>query len=163
MSITDDKKEAFENNLLLPALTEVSQSPSLLKEYMAEVVTWRPIADAASNKLFNELADSLDRRGGPGLVLRNRELPPNLSPLAGRYVMTVFYDVQGGEVYASPGVIFWMRFNNKLHVFDHRYDHAVARHRVEDVKRSHVLNHVLTSFDFYKLHAFSELPFPGYR
>jgi len=56
-----------------------------------------------------------------------------------------------------------MRFNNKLHAFNHRYDNAVARHRVEDVTRPHVLNHFLGSFDFYKLYAFFEQRFPGYR
>jgi len=40
---------------------------------------------------------------------------------------------------------------------------STADARVEDVTRPHVLNHVLRSFDFYKLHVFSEKPFPGYR
>jgi hypothetical protein len=39
----------------------------------------------------------------------------------------------------------------------------VAYHNVEDVTRPHVLNHILRSFDFYKIYAFSEQPFPGYR
>ena len=85
-----------------------------------------------------------------------------MSRLAGRYVSTAFYRAQDDEVYASPGVLFWMRFNNKLHAFDHRYDNSVEHHRIEEVKRSQVLNHILSSFDFYKMYAFSERPFPGY-
>ena len=103
------------------------------------------------------------RPAGPSLVLTNRTIPPDVSRLAGRYALTVFYDGEDDEVCASPAVLCWMRFNNKLHIFNHRYDNAIARHRVEDITRQHVLNHVLRSFDFYKLHAFSEEPFPGYR
>jgi hypothetical protein len=128
------------------------------------VVAQRPSADAAADELLSELAKVIRRRTGPSLVLKNRQVPPGLSRLAGRYVMTVFYEVDHDEsVLVSPGVIFWMRFNNKLHAFNHRYDNNVARHSVEEVKRSHVFNHSLGSFDFYKIYAFSKQPFPGYR
>ncbi|MBI4165197.1 MAG: hypothetical protein HY508_05625 [Acidobacteria bacterium] len=162
MSVADDKIKNFEDAILLPALTDVSQSPRLLSEYTAEVVHRQPSADAAAEELILSLAGALDKTGGPSLVLTNREIPQGLSPLAGRYVMTVFYDIQGDEVYASPGVLFWMRFNNKLHVFNHRYDNDVAHHRIEDVKRSDIFNHILRSFDFHKIYAFSEEPFPGH-
>ncbi len=162
MSAADEKINKFESEVLLPALTNVSQSPRLMEEYTAEVVQKQPSADAAAEELLMSLAGALRRTSGPSLVLTNRNIPPGLSPLAGRYVMTVFYDVQGDEVYVSPGVLFWMRFNNKLHVFNHRYDNNVARHRIEDVTRSHIFNHILSSFDFYKIYAFSEKPFPGY-
>ena len=163
MSATDDKIRTFEDTVLSPALGEISESPALLKEYLAEVLTRRPSADAAAEELLDGLAGAMRRKAGPSLVLRNRRVPPDLSPLAGRYVMTVFYDVDEDQVLASPAVLFWMRFNNKLHLFNHRYDNAVAHHKVEDVTRPHVLNHVLRSFDFYKIYAFSEEPFPGYR
>lgn len=162
MSAADDKIKNFEDAVLLPALTEVSRAPRLLAEFTAEVVNEGPSADASAEELLLSLAGALGGTAGPSLVLTDREMPPDLSPLAGRYVMTVFYNVQVDEVYVSPGVLFWMRFNNKLHVFNHRYDHSVARHRVEDVNRQHVLNHILDSFDFYKIHAFSKEPFPGY-
>lgn len=162
MSVVDDKIKEFEDIVLLPALTEVSRAPRLLEDYTAEVVNKRSSADAAAAELLLSLARALGGTAGPSLVLTNRDMPPDLSPLAGRYVMTVFYNVQGDEVYASPGVLFWMRFNNKLHVFNHRYDNNVAHHRIEDVDRQHVLNHILNSFDFYKIYAFSEEPFPGY-
>lgn len=163
MSIMDDKVRTFEDTVLLPALVEIRESPALLKEYLAEVVTRRPSADAAAEELLGPLAGAMRRRAGLSLVLRNRSVPPDLSPVAGRYVMTAFYDVDEDEVSVSPGVMFWMRSNNKLHAFNHRYDNDVAYHNVEDVTRPHVMNHILRSFDFYKIYAFSEHPFPGYR
>lgn len=163
MTLADQKIRAFEGDVLIPALTEVSNSSALFAEYEAEIVVQRPSADAAAEQLLASLAEAIQRRAGPSLVLRNRQVPPGLSPLAGRYVMTVFYQEEEDQVYVSPSVIFWMRFNNKLHVFNHRYDNNAARQRVKDVKRSHVLNHILSSFDFYKIYALSELPFPSYR
>jgi len=162
MSVAEDKIRELEDAVLLPGLAEVSRAPRLLEEYSAEVVHKQPSADAAAEELIMSLAGALGGTAGPSLVLTKRDLPPGLSPLAGRYVMTVFYNVQGDEVYASPAALFWMRFNNKLHVFNHRYDNDMAHHRVEEVERQHVHNHVLRSFDFYKIYAFSEEPFPGY-
>jgi hypothetical protein len=57
-------------------------------------------------------------------VLSNRERPAGASAVAGHYVMTTMYDIDG-DVFAAPAVIFWMRFNEKLHLFDHRYDQVV--------------------------------------
>jgi hypothetical protein len=161
--MTSPKVKAFEQTVLLPALDEVSQAPALLREYSAEVVRHRPSADDNAEELLEALAGAMRRPAGPSLVITSRSVPPDVSRLAGRYAMTVFYDAQGEDVFASPAVLCWMRFNNKLHIFNHRYDNDVAHHRVEEVTRPHVLNHVLRSFDFYKLYAFSEKPFPGYR
>jgi len=157
------KVKTFEQSILLPALEEIGRSPALLRDYTVEVVAKRPSLDENAEELLESLAGAMRRPAGPSLVITSRQVPPELSRLAGRYTMTVFYDAQGEEAYASPAVLLWMRFNNKLHIFAHRYDNDVARHRVEDVTRPHVLNHVLRSFDFYKLYAFSEEPFPGYR
>ena len=161
--MTTPKVKAFEQSILLPALEEISKAPALLRDYSVEVVAARPSADASAEELLGSLAGAMRRPAGPSLVITNRQIPPGLSPLAGRYTVTVFYDTQGDETCAAPAVLLWMRFNNKLHIFAHRYDNDVARHRVEDVTRPHVLNHVLRSLDFYKLYAFSEKPFPGYR
>ncbi|MEW5741229.1 MAG: hypothetical protein AB1938_20065 [Myxococcota bacterium] len=158
----DEKVAAFEAAVLLPALEEICASPRLSAEYEPEVVRARPHPDAATEELLTSLAQVMRRRTGPSLVLKDRKRPDGIAAIGGRYLMTVIYDVRGTEVFAAPAVMFWMRFNNKLHAFAHRYDNAVAQHRVEDVKRTHVLNHVLGSFDFYKLYAFSPAPFPGY-
>ena len=161
--MTSPKVKTFEQSILLPAFEEIGKAPALLREYTVEVVEKRPSADENAEELLESLAGAMRRPAGPSRVITSRLVPRALSRLAGRYTMTVFYDAQGEETYASPTVLLWMRFNNKLHIFAHRYDNDVARHRVEDVTRPHVLNHVLRSFDFYKLYAFSEKPFPGDR
>lgn len=149
----------FEQEVLLPALAEVCKAPALLRDYTAEVITQRPAADEAVEELIAALSGAMRRVAGPSLVLSNRDRPDGISRIGGHYVMTTMY---AGEN-VSPAVIFWMRFNNKLHVFDHRYDNDVAQMPVTSVTKRHIQNHILTSFDFYKLYAFAETPFPGYR
>jgi hypothetical protein len=162
MSTAADKLKRFEGAVLLPALGEVASAGALLRDYEAEVVTRRPSAAPAAEQLLAALEGALKgRRPGPSLILSAHERP-DLPLTAGRYVVTCFYQVDGDEVSASPAVVCWMRFNGKLHVFDHRYDDARARMPVEEIQRSHVLNHILRSFDFYKLHAYAATPFPGY-
>lgn len=163
MSEMPENVKAFEQTVLLPALREIGAAPALLREYTVEVVARRPSVDESAEQILGDLAGAMRRDAGPSLVIVNRSVPPGLSPLAGRYVMTVFYEQDESRVAASPAVLFWMRFNNKLHVFAHRYDNDIAFHPVEDVTRQHIFNHVLRSFDFYKLYAFSDKAFPGYR
>jgi hypothetical protein len=164
MSTADDKIASFETGVLLPALAEVCGAQRLLRDYTAEVITQRPSPNAGTEEVLARLGDALRRRSGPSLVLTDRRLPDHLATSTlGRYVMTVFYREREPEVFASPGVSFWMAFNKKLHVFDHRYNSILAEHRVEDVTRPQILNHILNSFDFYKIYALSEQPFPGYR
>lgn len=150
--------EKFEQSVLLPALDEVCRAPALLRDYQAKLVTKRPAADENVEQLITALTGAMRRQPGPSLVLSNRERPEGISPLGGYYVMTVMY---AGE-YVSPAVVYWMRFNNKLHVFDHRYDNDVAQMPLSAVTKHHIQNHILTSFDFYKLYAFGNEPFPGY-
>lgn len=156
--------DRFEQQLLLPALAEISQSPRLRAEYEPIVLRRDAPADPATAELLHTIdtAAGRSRQRGTALVLANRTRPAGVPGAAGRYAMAVLYGFDGQAVLASPMVVFWMRFDNKLHAFDHRYDPAVAAHRVQDVTRAHVLNHVLASFDFYKLYASSPTPFPGY-
>lgn len=160
-----EKIEDFERDVLLPSFQEVAASSALLRDFSVEIVTKRPSADENAEYLLEQLAGAMRRQAGPSLVLTKNSIPEGLSPLAGRYVLTPFYTVDTVDdmVYASPAVVCWMRFNNKLHVFNHRYDNAIAEHNVEDIARPHVLNHILRSLDFFKLYASSEQPFPGYR
>ena len=158
----DAKIAVFEDSIVIPALTEMTSAPSLQRDFAADMVMKRPISDAKSEELLTNLAATFRKRTGPSMVLTDRKPPPGIAAIGGRYAMSVLYDVQGDEVYASPGVMFWMAFNNKLHGFAHRYENAIARHRVEDITRLQVLNHVLNSLTFYKLQAYSPAPFPGY-
>lgn len=163
LSMTNEAIKTFESTVVLPALQEICSSPALARAYAAQVVTSRPHPEPPVEELIDTLANTLRRQAGPSLVLSIKERPEGLLPIGGHYVMTVLYEEDDGMVFASPGVMFWMRFNNKLHAFNHRYDNDTAYLPVEDVTREHILNHVLTSFDFYKINVFSEQPFPGYR
>lgn len=160
--MSNEAVRTFEREVLFPALSEVTAAPALLADYSAEVVTQRPCADPAAEELLAALAGAVRRTAGPSLVITNRHAPPDVSRLAGRYVMTTCYELDDGRAFASPTVLFWMRFNNKLHVFNHRYDDSIEYHDVQSITRPHVLNHILRSFDFYKLYALSDRPFPGY-
>ena len=163
MGIADDKLKVFEDGVLLPSLEEISKAPGLLRDFECELVVKRPAKDAPGEELLGNLEGALRRRAGPSLVLVDRNRPGDVPAVAGRYVVTAFYELDGDQAWAAPGVMFWMRFNNKLHAFAHRYDNAIARHAVEKITRPQVLNHVLGSLSFYKLHAWSPTPFPGYR
>lgn len=159
----DAKIAVFEETIVLPALKEVSTAPALLRDFAASVVVKRPVADPNSETLLADLANAFGKRTGPSLVLIDRFPPAVSSPIGGRFAMTVLYDVVGDEVFAAPGVMFWMAFNNRLHGFLHRYDTAIAQHRVEDITKNHVLNQMLGSVTFYQVQAFSPAPFPGYQ
>lgn len=159
----DAKIAVFEDSIVLPALTEVTASPALARDFVADLVVKRPLADAASEELLASISATFRKRTGSSLLLTDRNRPNGIATIGGRYAMSVLYDVQGDEVYASPGVMFWMAFNNKLHGFAHRYDNAIARHRVEEITRLQVLNHVLNSVTFHKMYAYQPTPFPGYR
>ena len=159
----DAKIAEFEDSIVLPSLTEVTSAPGLVRDYSADLVLERPLADAQSEELLTKLAATFRKRIGPSIVLTDRNAPDGIAGIGGRFAMSVVYDVQGDEVYVSPGVMFWMRFNNKLHGFAHRYDNAIARHRLEEITRPLVLNHLLGSLTFYKMYAYASAPFPGYR
>lgn len=163
MGVADEKIAQFEEQVLLRGWREVASSRRIQEGYVADIVTRRPHADGPTEELLAVLAGALRRRAGASLVLRDRAPPADIAPTGGRYVVTTFYEVDGDDVCAAPGVISWMKFNNNLHVFAHRYDNDVAQHRVEDITRPHILNHVLNSFTFFRTQAYAPEPFPGYR
>lgn len=160
------KPTDFETEVLRPALAEVCESRRLLADYTARVIELGETdIDAPTGQLVETLAAlaaNSDRQPGPTLVLADRERQPDWPDIAGRYAMTPMYAVDGDRVYASPTVCFWMRFNANLHGFNHRYDPEIARHPLEDVTRAHILNHVLASFDFYKIFANARERPPGF-
>lgn len=159
----DAKIAVFEDSIVLPCLTTATSAAGVNHDYEPILATKRPLADAQSEELLSTLVSTFRKRGGPGIVLVDRNPPEQRAAIGGRYAMNVLYEVVGDEVYASPGVMFWMAFNNKLHAFAHRYDNNIARHRLEDITKEHVLNHLLNSLSFYKMYAYKPTPFPGYR
>ena len=155
---------AWEAAVLRPALQEVCDSPGINREFYPWL---HPEACCDSAEGVDELIQSLVKAtrkvGGMSLSISYNPPRPGLPAIGGTYVMTALYRQVGDAWCASPGVCFWMKFNNKLHAFDHRYDNAIANHPVGEITKYHVQNHILGSFDFFKLHALSDQPFPGYR
>jgi hypothetical protein len=152
----------FETNILTPALAEVCASTRLLAEYTAQVINRGEPAPDEPTEALCVIAMELDWVPGTALVLANRDRRPDWPVIAGRYAMMVMYVLDGADCFASPAVGFWMRFDQDLHFFDHRYDNAIARHPLEDITRAHILNHILGSFDFYKIFATAPKPPPGF-
>jgi len=60
-----------------------------------------------------------------------------------------------GRVYVSPWVFYWMRYDDRLHSFDHRYDDQLPYFPIENITRAEPVNHALTSLSYFDLHAFS--------
>ena len=151
----------FETDTLIPAFEEICASPALNTDWAPEIVKARPHGNPAVEELLTALAGAFKgKTTGASLVIAKRARDASWPATAGYYVMTAMYV---GRQFVSPALIYWMQFNERAHAFDHRYDPTRAQIPLRDITRADVLNHVLESFDFYKLHAFSTEPFPGYR
>ena len=160
------KIEDFEKRLIVPFFEEVKASRRLADRTF-HIVSGSHSGDARIDELLQimhpdraflepkvPVASSAPetRFVGRTLVVVNPGSQPH--PDAGKFFLSVTYRCgPGGDVYTSPYVMYYMRFDGKLHQFDHRYDATVAAHRVEDVTRAQVLNHMLDSFQFYEMHA----------
>ncbi len=93
---------------------------------------------------------------GSVLLIEERDPAKRQPVYAGRYMMGPQFRFVADDVYVSPLVMFQMKFDGKLHKFKHRYDAAIENHRVEDVTSEQILNHVIDSFSFYRMHAFTD-------
>lgn len=172
-----EKIVSFERDVLGPALDEILAAKSLAANYEVRVraaasqggdvwSAWSKQEGGADPDALWTMVDGalrMNRSNGPSLILTKRDRDPGLPSIAGVFLMIPYYRVVGSAVYAAPGVGYWMKFNQNVHVFTHRYDNAIANHAIESVTKSHVLNHVLNSVSFYEMYAFSDRPFPGYR
>ena len=154
---------AWEAAVLRPALQEVCDSPALNRDFYPWLHDDAYCDTESVDELIQTTVKSLRRAGGLALSISYNPLPEGLPLVGGIYAMTTLYRQVGDAWCANPGVCMWMKFNNKLHVFDHRYDHAIAEHAIGDITKYHVQNHILTSLDFFKLYALRDTPFPGYR
>jgi hypothetical protein len=152
---------AFVRTTIAPCLTTVASSPPLLQDFSVYVLDLD--AGAPTNSARAEMLELL-REGeaetspilGSVLLIEERD-PARRQPVyAGRYMMGPQFHFVGDEVYVSPLVMFQMKFDGKLHKFKHRYDAAIENHRLEDVTSEQILNHVIDSFSFYRMHAFAD-------
>jgi len=164
----------FQRRLVLPAFEEIELSPRMAEKgrelrHVFGLKGADPTTDGALAMLHSQ------RRGlvelprtapakqpgewvGPTLVIAEpAAMRAGLGhPQAGIYYSSVLYRITAaGDVFVSPFVFFWMRFNDKMHGFAHRYDNDIADHRIEDVTRAQIINHALGSITFFDMHAMS--------
>jgi hypothetical protein len=167
-----EKIDAFNKTALLPAFDEIRAT---LERHGKRVVVAEDdqLGDEFLESLYHEIypsprfarelatgtpsdediAAGRARFLGHTLVAIDPEQPGE-SPYAGKYFETVVFVVGPNEtVAASPFVVYHMRFDDKLHGFDHRFDKDQASQPVETVDKYAVQNHFLGAYDFFKIHA----------
>lgn len=151
----------FMSNVLHPALTEVAASERLLRDFTVHTYEVEDLygvdpLHAEMIAIMCEGGSDSSRLDGYALVIEERD-PARREPFyAGRYVVAPWFRFVGDAVFVAPLVMFQMKFDGKLHKFAHRYNNAIADHRIADVTRPLVLDHILNSFTFYRMHAFSD-------
>jgi hypothetical protein len=159
-----DRIHGFMRDTVASAFAEVAAAPRLQREFQVDVVDGEesgvdiihPMIGHMIAVLREGTADDSSQIYGQTLVIEERDESKKQPHYAGRFLISPLFRIAGEEVFASPTVLFQMKFDGKLHKFMHRYDNAVENHRIEEVTRPQILNHVLNSFTFYRLHAFSD-------
>lgn len=166
-----EKIAAFAQSALLPAFEEIKSTlerhgkrvfiseddrfgDEFLEGYYREIHPSPRFARelATSPPSDDEIASGRARYLGHTLVAVDAE--ENANPYVGKFFVTIVYVVGPDEsVSASPFVVYHMKFDNKLHAFEHRFDNAQARQPVETIDKHAVQNHFLNAYDFFKLHA----------
>jgi hypothetical protein len=169
-----EKIAAFNRTVLLPAFEEikttlerkgkraiVAEDDRLGDEFLESVYREMHPGGRLARELLtspptaDELADGTARYLGPTIVCIDPE--PAESRYAGKYFETIVFVVGPNDaVYASPFVLYHMKFDNKLHAFAHRFDNAQPLQPIETIDKYAVQNHFLGAYDFFKLHARSD-------
>jgi hypothetical protein len=125
--------------------------------------TGDPITDDALDIAHHDCAYSSAARAageyfGPTLVIVEpaHRRAPYASPQAGRFYVSARYTIgHDGGVSVSPRVFYWMRFDEKLHLFAHRYDNDRAHYPIEEATREDLVNHALRSIAGFDVYAFA--------
>jgi hypothetical protein len=155
-----DQIHGFMKGMMKTCFDEVAASPKLTQDFDVRIVDGVDSYDAVLDRMIGELRAGTENDHsqiyGQTLVIEERDPQKRTPHYAGRYLVSPLFRIAGGDVYVSPVVLFQMKFDGKLHKFMHRYDNAVEHHRLQDVTRPQILNHVLNSFTFYRMHAFSD-------
>lgn len=149
----------FEAETLIPTLEELCTDEAIARDFTCELAKTRPHPDANVEDCLASLARSIKgKTSGPALVLHKRERDPSWDPVAGILVVATMYQARQ---HVSPAAIFWTLFDRQLHVFEHRYDPVRAQVPLREVTRGDIRDHVMSTIDLFKLHAFSGEPLPG--
>jgi hypothetical protein len=155
-----ERIQLFLKKTIAPCFEEVASAPRLKQDFTIQIVEGGLSDDRLLNQMIAELREGSEEDDsllyGQTLVIEERDESKKRPHFAGRFLVSPLVRIAGDDIYASPTALFQMKFDGKLHKFMHRYDNDVENHRIEDVTRPHVLNHVLNSFTFYRMHAFSD-------
>ncbi len=184
----DQRINAFIQDTYLPVLHKIAVLPRLLEDFEPTVIVTRPHHDEVIEYLLQQLDSALTGRRGPALVIRDQtwtrslvvhyqnQPPPaaaafNESRLAGLFAMSVSFLEIDGKLFAEPAAAFRMQFNQNVHRFTDYFPvyqqaaQGVAPQRpfIDEVKPHHIFNYFMNTFDFFRLYALRNEPFPGYR
>ncbi len=157
----DPRITTFLHDILLPAYAEIAASPRQARDYTTYVYQ-DAIDDPLHATLAAAFADAvLDRDDltlGPILLVEERDASRRPPPFGGRFLSAPLFRVcetmTPGEtdLLVGPSVMYQMQFDGELHTFQHRYT-ALLEVVIEKVTRAMILNHMLNSFSFFRLHA----------
>ncbi len=154
-----DKLTKFNKEVIGSAYTEIAAAPALNRDFTVQTVDGPMCEDQTVEQMIGIMREGSEDDDsliyGTTLVIAERDQAKR-ADMAGRFLVSPLYRLADQELFVSPVVLFQMKFDGKMHKFMHRYDNAKADHRVEDVTRHQVLNHVLNAFTFYKINAFSD-------
>jgi hypothetical protein len=164
----------FHRTLVLPAFEEIERSPRMAAKgrtlrHVFALETGDPTTDDALAMLHSKRrslvalprtpeAEQAGEWVGPTLIIAEAAATRAAlgHPQAGIYYSSVLFRItEAGRIFVSPFVFFWMRFDDKMHGFAHRYDNDIADHPIEDVTRAQIINHALGSITFFDMHAMS--------
>jgi len=160
----------FDDKLLLPLFAEIQSSARMKSKGRTitiagapptgDAVTDEALAMAHGARTHTSQLGPLHRSGeffGHTLVIvEPEELRASYKhPQAGRFYLSSLFTLPGdGSVSVSPWVFYWMRFNDKLHAFAHRYDNARAVYPIEQATRKDLVNHALNAISGFDIYAF---------
>ena len=157
--MTDPRVTAFVHDLLLPTYAEIAASPRQGRDFSTHVYR-----DAVDDPIHAALVAELgvvtrgrdDLSLGPVILVEDRDGSRRPPPFGGRFLAAPTLRTATGspDILVAPLVLYQMEFDGRLHAFQHRYA-ALAEVPVEHVTRVMILNHMLNSFTFFRMHALS--------
>ncbi len=165
--LTLQKIHAFHQSVALAAFEAIKGSMEQQRK-KARLIVGRQTGDAVLDEMFkvmhpqahflDELPEQfpapatiqqgLARYVGCSLAVEEPVVNPNR--YQGKFIVSVELRFgPNGDIYASPAVLYHMRWNNNLNKFAHRFNNQIQNHKIEAVKRPDVTNHFYNAYSFY--------------
>jgi hypothetical protein len=161
--MTDPRVTTFLKDVLLPAYTEIAASPRMGRDFATHIYRDAiddPIHAVLATRFAEVAIDRDDLSMGPVILVEDRDPARRPAPFGGRFLAAPMLracetrKVGETDILVAPSVMFQMQFDGDLHVFQHRYT-SLVEVAIEKVTRTMILNHMLNSFSFFRIHALS--------